>query len=84
MIFQQDVDPEEYSVIGVDGRKYCRQRFSVYVQKGQSVKVDECVSKTFVISYPSDTDSGKQQEEMECNDMNTHTHFYRWDRSICF
>jgi hypothetical protein len=21
---------------------------------------------------------------MECNDMNTHTHFYRWDRSICF
>ncbi|KAI8342654.1 hypothetical protein BC941DRAFT_413445 [Chlamydoabsidia padenii] len=57
MIFQQDVDPEEYSVIGVDGRKYCRQRFSVYVQKGQSVKVDECVSKTFVISYPSDTDS---------------------------
>ncbi|CAO3587294.1 unnamed protein product [Absidia cylindrospora] len=57
MLFQQDVDPEEYSVIGVDGRKYCRQRFSVYVQKGQSVKVDECVSKTFVISYPSDTDS---------------------------
>ncbi|ORX58250.1 hypothetical protein DM01DRAFT_1333909 [Hesseltinella vesiculosa] len=57
MLFQPDVDPEEYSVVGVDGRKYCRQRFSVYVHKGQSVKVDECVSKTFVISYPSDTDS---------------------------
>lgn len=71
MIFQQDVDPEEYSVIGVDGRKYCRQRFSVYVQKGQSVKVDECVSKTFVISYPSDTDSGKQGDK-EIG-MNTHT-----------
>ncbi|CAO3617361.1 unnamed protein product [Cunninghamella blakesleeana] len=57
MLFQPNADPEEYSVIGVDGKKYCRQRFSVYVHKGQSIKVDECVSKTFVISYPSDTDS---------------------------
>ncbi|KAG0173998.1 Heat shock 70 kDa protein 12A [Apophysomyces sp. BC1034] len=57
MLFQQDIDPEEYSVVGVDQKKYCRQRFSVYVHKGQSVKVDECISKNFVISYPNDTDS---------------------------
>ncbi|CAO3635206.1 unnamed protein product [Mucor fragilis] len=57
MLFQKDVDPPEFSVVGVDGRSYCRQRFSVYVHKGQSVGVDECVSKTFVISYPNDTDS---------------------------
>ncbi|KAF7732899.1 Heat shock 70 kDa protein 12A [Apophysomyces ossiformis] len=57
MLFQQDLDPEEYSVIGVDQKKYCRQRFSVYVHKGQSVKVDECIAKNFVISYPNDTDS---------------------------
>lgn len=59
MLFQPGLDPEEYSVVGVDQKRYCRQRFSVYVQKGQSVKVDECVSKNFVISYPNDTDSGK-------------------------
>lgn len=59
MLFQEDLDPQEYSVIGADQKRYCRQRFSVYVQKGQSIKVDECISKNFVISYPNDTDSGK-------------------------
>lgn len=57
MLFQNDIDPPGLSVIGVDGRNYCRQRFSVYVHKGQSIGVDECVSKTFIISYPNDTDS---------------------------
>ncbi|KAI7865162.1 hypothetical protein BDF14DRAFT_1883709 [Spinellus fusiger] len=57
MLFQPDLDPPEYSVVGVDQKTYCRQRFSIYVQKGQSVKVDERVSKNFVISYPNDTDS---------------------------
>jgi hypothetical protein len=57
MLFQNEMDPPELAVIGVDGRNYCRQRFSVYVHKGQSVNIDECVSKTFVISYPNDTDS---------------------------
>lgn len=58
MLFQHEIDPPEFAVIGVDGKNYCRQRFSVYVHKGQSVKVDECVSKTFAVSYPNDTDSG--------------------------
>jgi hypothetical protein len=58
MLFQDNIDPPEFSVIGVDGRTYCRQRYSVYVHKGQSIKVDECISKVFVISYPNDTDSG--------------------------
>lgn len=57
MLFQEDIDPPEYSVMGGDQKKYCRQRFSVYVHQGQSIKVDECVSKNFVISYPNDTDS---------------------------
>lgn len=57
MLFQEDIDPPEYSVMGGDNKRYCRQRFSVYVHQGQSIKVDECVSKNFVISYPNDTDS---------------------------
>ncbi|CAO3614748.1 unnamed protein product [Mucor fragilis] len=57
MLFQDDIDPPEYSVMGGDQKRYCRQRFSVYVYQGQSIKVDECVSKNFVISYPNDTDS---------------------------
>ena len=59
MLFHDTLDPLEYSVVGVDNKTYCRQRFSVYVQKGSRIKVDECVSKNFVISYPNDTDSGK-------------------------
>lgn len=58
MLYQPGLDPIEYSVVGADNRLFCRQRFSVYVQKGQSVKVDEVVSKNFVITYPNDTDSG--------------------------
>ncbi|KAI7885933.1 uncharacterized protein EV154DRAFT_470549 [Mucor mucedo] len=57
MLFQNDIDPPEFSVVGIDGKIYCRQRFSVYIHKGQSVKVDECISKTFILSYPNDTDS---------------------------
>ncbi|KAI8647505.1 hypothetical protein BD408DRAFT_408675 [Parasitella parasitica] len=57
MLFQEGIDPPEYSVMGGDQKRYCRQRFSVYVHQGQSIKVDECVSKNFVISYPNDTDS---------------------------
>ncbi|KAI7902034.1 uncharacterized protein BX663DRAFT_511512 [Cokeromyces recurvatus] len=57
MLFQEGIDPPEYAVMGADGKRYCRQRFSVYVHQGQSIKVDECVSKNFVISYPNDTDS---------------------------
>lgn len=58
MLFDPEIDPPEFAVVGVDGNTYCRQRFSVYVHKGQSIKVDECVTKTFVVSYPNDTDSG--------------------------
>ncbi|KAI8889304.1 hypothetical protein K501DRAFT_300296 [Backusella circina FSU 941] len=57
MLFQNELDPPDYAVVGVDGRNYCRHRFSVYVRKGQRVKIDECISKTFVISYPNNTDS---------------------------
>ncbi|OBZ90704.1 Heat shock protein 12B [Choanephora cucurbitarum] len=57
MLFQPAIDPPDFLVTGVDGRDYCRQRFSVYVYRGQSVKVDACVSKSFVISYPNNTDS---------------------------
>jgi hypothetical protein len=57
MLFQEDIDPPEYSVMGGDNKRYCRQRFSVYVHQGQSIKVNDCISKNFVISYPNDTDS---------------------------
>ncbi|KAI8997651.1 hypothetical protein BDB01DRAFT_771832 [Pilobolus umbonatus] len=57
MLFNEELDPPEFSVVGADQKKYCRHRFSVYVRKGQSIKVDECISKNFVISYPNDTDS---------------------------
>ncbi|CAO3633945.1 unnamed protein product [Cunninghamella blakesleeana] len=58
MIFQPDLDPEEHFVINPrDKLHYCRKRFSVYVKKGQSIKINECITKHFVISYPNNTDS---------------------------
>ncbi|CAO3592827.1 unnamed protein product [Absidia cylindrospora] len=57
MLFQPNLDPVEYSVVGSDNKTYCRQRFSVYVKKGQTVQVDECITKKFVLSYRNDTDA---------------------------
>lgn len=65
MLFENEFDPPEFAVIGADGKKYCRQRFNAYVRKGQSVKVDECVSKTFIVSYPNDTDSSNNNSDKE-------------------
>lgn len=59
MVFEPLLDPPEQRIAGDDGRVFCKQRFSVYVQKGQRVQVDECVSKNFMIAYPNDTDTGK-------------------------
>ncbi|KAI9496758.1 hypothetical protein BDB00DRAFT_881869 [Zychaea mexicana] len=57
MVFDARQDPQENCIQGDGGRLFCKQRFSVYVQKGQRVKVDECVSKNFMIAYPNDTDT---------------------------
>lgn len=59
MVFDARQDPQENCIQGDGGRLFCKQRFSTYVQKGQRVKVDECVSKNFMIAYPNDTDTGK-------------------------
>lgn len=68
MIFQPGLDPEEYLVTNPrDKKQYCRKRFSVYVKKGQTVKINECITKHFVISYPNNTDSGKIKKKKKKN-----------------
>ncbi|ORX46728.1 actin-like ATPase domain-containing protein [Hesseltinella vesiculosa] len=57
MLFDDRLDPVEYMVVGLDDQRFSRHRFSVYVTKGQPIKIDECVSKKFVIRYPNGTDS---------------------------
>ncbi|KAL1924594.1 uncharacterized protein VTP21DRAFT_4248 [Calcarisporiella thermophila] len=57
MLFEPGLDPPEYSITGSDGRLLCRQRFSVFVRKGQPIKVDDCITKEFTVTYPNDTDS---------------------------
>ncbi|KAI8047181.1 uncharacterized protein B0P05DRAFT_566644 [Gilbertella persicaria] len=57
MVFDPRHDPPEQCIKGDDNRLFCKQRFSVYVQKGQTINVDECVSKNFMIAYPNDTDT---------------------------
>ncbi|KAI9475768.1 MAG: hypothetical protein EXX96DRAFT_620246 [Benjaminiella poitrasii] len=57
MVFDPRNDPPEQCIKGDDNRLFCKQRFSVYVQKGQTISVDYCVSKNFMIAYPNDTDT---------------------------
>ncbi|KAI7872961.1 hypothetical protein BDF14DRAFT_1716777 [Spinellus fusiger] len=57
MVFDPRQDPPEQCIKGDDGRLFCKQRYSVYVQKGQAIKGDECISKNFMIAYPNDTDT---------------------------
>jgi hypothetical protein len=49
----EEGDPAEYC-FEVGNRKKCRNRFSIYVQKGSQVAVDHCVTETYatVESYP--------------------------------
>lgn len=58
MVFDPRYDPPEQCIKGDDNRLFCKQRFSVYVQKGQAINADYCVSKNFMIAYPNDTDTG--------------------------
>ncbi|KAI8996929.1 hypothetical protein BDB01DRAFT_751584 [Pilobolus umbonatus] len=57
MVFDPRYDPPEQCIKGDDNRSFCKQRFSVYVQKGQTINQDYCVSKNFIIAYPNDTDT---------------------------
>ncbi|KAG0557508.1 hypothetical protein M758_11G132600 [Ceratodon purpureus] len=48
--FQKGVDPREF-MEDCDGVLKCKNRFKVYVRKGEMVEVDECISGTFMPIY---------------------------------
>ncbi|KAI8064183.1 hypothetical protein BC940DRAFT_277281 [Gongronella butleri] len=80
MLFADGLDPVEYLVIGVDEQRFCRHRFSVYVKKGQRIKIDECVSKKFVIRYPSNTDSDLYAYDGDDDDVPRHVSDYEIEK----
>lgn len=59
MHFNPQLDPPENCIRGDNNKNYCKQRFSVYAKKGQSIEIDHCISKKFTIAYPNDTDTGE-------------------------
>ncbi|KAF9437616.1 hypothetical protein BGZ76_011870 [Entomortierella beljakovae] len=44
--YQEGIDPPGYKNDAVDG-VWCKNRFSLFVKKGQKVKVDECISRPY-------------------------------------
>ncbi|CAO3589013.1 unnamed protein product [Absidia cylindrospora] len=56
MPFDHRLDPASNSVM-VGSRQYCRERFSVYANKGQPVGLDECVTKKYLVTYPHGTET---------------------------
>ncbi|ORZ22048.1 hypothetical protein BCR42DRAFT_161778 [Absidia repens] len=49
-------DPSEnYTLLG--DTAYCKGRFSVYATKGQTINLDECVTKKYYVPYPYDNET---------------------------
>lgn len=55
--FRVGIDPPELMKRRVDGLM-CRDRFSKFVTKGQLVKIDECISHSYVIVYQGAEEAG--------------------------
>ncbi|KAL0085830.1 hypothetical protein F4703DRAFT_1851786 [Phycomyces blakesleeanus] len=55
--FDPTVDPDNKKVLLPDGRTFCRDGFCVYVNKGDIIASDACISHTFQVFYPNDTES---------------------------
>ncbi|MCG7524332.1 HSP70 family protein [Streptomyces sp. OfavH-34-F] len=49
--FREGIDPADHLIVLPDGERRCNNRFSRYVQVGQSVPVDELVTHTFYPLY---------------------------------
>ncbi|KAI8148535.1 hypothetical protein BJV82DRAFT_592445 [Fennellomyces sp. T-0311] len=57
MAFQEGLDPEESAIVTSDGIKRCSTRFDVMAYKGQSIHVDEKISRHFWVKYPRHTEA---------------------------
>ncbi|KAI9006601.1 hypothetical protein CLU79DRAFT_779901 [Phycomyces nitens] len=55
--FDPAIDPENKKVLLPDGRVFCRDGFCVYVNKGDIIESDTCISHAFHVFYPNDTES---------------------------
>ncbi|KAI8889431.1 actin-like ATPase domain-containing protein [Backusella circina FSU 941] len=54
-VFEEGVDPPNYKIIKSDGTARGDNKFSAFVQRGQQLEIDSCVSKTFFAYYPHHT-----------------------------
>ncbi|CAO3608977.1 unnamed protein product [Cunninghamella blakesleeana] len=54
--FDDARDPRENRIL-VNNIWYCKQRFSVFANKGQEVGVNECVTKKYHVMYPHSTET---------------------------
>ncbi|KAI8341202.1 hypothetical protein BC941DRAFT_493144 [Chlamydoabsidia padenii] len=55
--FEHGLDPEESAVVTSDGIKRCSTRFDVILRKGQRVKVDSKLRRSFWVTYPKHTEA---------------------------
>ncbi|KAI8066488.1 hypothetical protein BC940DRAFT_302289 [Gongronella butleri] len=56
ILFDPQFDPPTHQVF-VNGNWYCRERFSVFVNKGQAIDIDHCVTKKYMVTYPHKTET---------------------------
>ncbi|KAI7847157.1 hypothetical protein BDC45DRAFT_527034 [Circinella umbellata] len=57
MAFQEGLDPEENAIITSDGIKRCATRFDIMAYKGQSIHVNQKISRHFWVKYQRNTEA---------------------------
>ncbi|KAI7868964.1 hypothetical protein BDF14DRAFT_455426 [Spinellus fusiger] len=50
-VFDERTDPPNYKLVRADGSIRCDNRFSVYVNRGEEIDIDYCVSKDYLACY---------------------------------
>ncbi|KAI8077866.1 uncharacterized protein BX664DRAFT_369526 [Halteromyces radiatus] len=55
--FEEGLDPEESAVFTSDGIKRCSTRFDIILRKGERIKVNSKIRRSFWVSYPKHTEA---------------------------
>ncbi|KAF9302392.1 hypothetical protein BGZ74_005418 [Mortierella antarctica] len=79
-IFEIGVDPLEMMVYRIEGLM-CRDRFSTFVKKGQLVKMDECVTRSYCFTKQRADEAGDYRLSIYAIDGDPPRHVTKWRES---
>ncbi|KAG0092151.1 Heat shock 70 kDa protein 12A [Podila epicladia] len=78
--FEIGVDPVELMINRIEGLM-CRDRFSTFVEKGQLVKLDECVTRLYTFVNQGDNEAGNYKVSIYAIDGDPPRYVTKWRES---